>query len=148
MFRTYHSLAAIISVYSFVAFGFWFVHFFLMRKYGTDGRTEEVNKLASTKKLIAFEIFSYVALAGYIALAFPWIDLFWRQWFTHFTDGILFTYFGRMTVRQGNIYLLVLAVNAVVPYASVTLADMARQLRRGRVKFVHRGHFCAWMPEE
>ena len=144
LFNTFVTLA---STYSVLAVILLITYFYMKRAYGIAGSTEKINRLAGTKKVVMFEIYSYASLAVWFALVLPWADLFTFQKFSHFQDGGLQTYFGWMTSHDASIYFVVMFMNILGAKAAMTLAELAGLLRKGRVRMVPHGFFLVWMPE-
>ena len=143
----FYTLTALTSTYSLLAIVLLITHFYLKHAYGIAGSTEKINTLAGTKKVVAFEIYSYLSLIAWFALVLPWADLFTVQYFSHFKDGGLETYFGWMTSHEASIYFVVMFMNILGAKAAMTLAELAGLLRKGRVRMVPHGFFFVWMPE-
>lgn len=144
----YYALATFASLYSALAIILVITYFTMKRVRGIAGSTEIINqKFAGTKKIVAFEIYSYLMLAVWFALALPWVDLFTVQWFSHFQNDGLQTYFGWMTSHDAGVYFVIMFMNFLGAKAAMTLAELAGLLRNGRVRMVPHGMFFVWMPE-
>ena len=144
----YTTLTALISAYSLLAVALLVTYFCMKRVYGITGSTEVINrKFAGTRKIVAFEIYSYISLTVWFALVLPWADLFTFQWFSHVEMHGLWTYFGWMTSHEASIYFVVMFFNILGAKAAMTLAELAGLLRKGRVRMAPHGFFFVWMPE-
>ena len=143
----YYAFVALASLYSMLAVVLLITYFYMKRVYGINGSTEKVNTLAGTKKVVTFEIYSYLSLAVWFALVLPWADLFTFQWFSHFENGGLRSYFGWMTSHNASVYFVVMLMNILGAKAAMTLSELAGLLRKGRVRMVPHGFFFVWMPE-
>lgn len=143
----YYTLATLTSFYSVIAVALLVVNFYMKRTYGIDGTTERINRLAGTKKIRAFQIFSYVSMVAWIALALPWIDLTTFGWFSHFENRGLRTYFGWMEHNEASTYFFVMFFNILGAKAALVLAELSGLLRKGRVVMVPRGIIHIWMHE-
>ncbi len=141
-------LIALISGYSLLVAALLIIHWYLRNAHGIVGSTEVINKLAGTRKIVAFEVYSYFSLAVWVVLVLPWVDLLTFQWFSHFKDDGIKTYFGWMTSREGSIYFLAVLLNILGAKGAMTLAELAGLLRKGRVCMVPRGIFWVFMPEQ
>ena len=143
----YQTFATLASLYTVLAVVVLVAHLYLKHVYGVRGSAEVVNKLAGTKKIVVFEIYSYLSLAVWFALVLPWVDLFTFQKFSHFAEGGLQTYFGFMTSKQADMFFVVMFMNILGAKAAMTLAELAGLLRRGRVQCIPHGWFLVWKPE-
>ncbi|HEU0050785.1 MAG TPA: hypothetical protein VFQ60_01885 [Patescibacteria group bacterium] len=144
----YYALAALATVYSTLAIILLITYYLLKHVYGIMGSTEIINrKFARTRKITAFEVYSYFSLAVWFVLALPWIDLFTVQWSSRFENDGLRSYFGWMTSGEATLYFAVVFFNILGAKASLTLAELAGLLRKGRVQMIPRGLFHVWMPE-
>ena len=144
----YYMFATLATLYSALAVVLLITYFYMKRVHGIAGSTETINqKFAGTKKVVAFEIYSYLSLAVWFALVLPWADLFTFQWFSHFENDGLQTYFGWMTSHDASVYFVVMFMNILGAKAAMTLAELAGMLRKGRVRMVPQGFFFVWMLE-
>ena len=144
----YYAFTSVISIYSVLAVTLLVTYFYMKHACGIAGATEKVNMLAGSKKIVMFEIYSYISLIVWFALALPWVDLFMFQWFSHLENDGLRTYFGWMTDREASIYFVVMFLNILGAKAAMTLAELAAMLRKGRVRMVPHGIFFVWMRAE
>lgn len=144
----YYAFASLATLYSALAVILLITYFLMKRVYGILGSTERINTLARTKKVVAFEFYSYLSLVIWFALALPWVDLFTFQWFSHFENDGLRTYFGWMSDHEVSIYFVVMFLNILGAKAAMTLAELAAMLRKGRVRMVPHGIFFVWMRAE
>lgn len=142
----YYAFATLATLYSTLAVILLLAYFSMKHMYGIAGATERINTLAGTQKVVAFEIYSYLSLAVWFALALPWVDLFTFQWFTHFENHGLRSYFGWMTDHEVSVYFMVTSMNILGVKAAITLAELAGLLCKGPVLMIPRGPFLVWMP--
>lgn len=143
----YYTLATLVSVYSVLAVLLLVVRFHMKRTYGVAGFAEKINSLAGTKTIAAFEMYSYLVLVAWLALALPLADLFAFQWFSHFENRGLRTCFGWMTSHEASNYIATVLLNILGAKAALVLVEISGLLRKGRVRMVPRGIFQVWMPE-
>lgn len=144
----YYAFASLASLYSMLAAILLVTYFYMKHVYGIQGSTKIINQFAGTKKIVVFELYSYLSLVVWFAFALPWVDLFTFQWFSHFENEGLRTYFGWMTDHEASIYFVVMFFNILGAKAAMTLAELAGLLRKGRVRMVPHGIFFVWMRAE
>lgn len=144
----FYTLAVLSSAYSVFAICFLITHLYMKRTYGLPAYNEKINKLAKTKTIVVFEIYSYLSCAIWLALVLPWVDLFTFHFVSNFKDDRVITYFGSMTYHQADIAFIVAFFNILGVKAAMNLAEVADILRRGRVRMIQipRG-MMLWKPE-
>ncbi|MBP9711789.1 MAG: hypothetical protein KBD55_02025 [Candidatus Pacebacteria bacterium] len=114
---------------------------------GLSGLAVAVNKLVGSKNLIMLELYGYATLFSWIALAIPWIDLFTISKWAHFENHNLRTYFGLISNNDANFYLFAVFFGVLGSKAALAFIDLAKLLRKGRVKCTPHGPFVSWSPE-
>ncbi len=144
----YNILATIASINSFLAVILLLTFYYLKLRYGIQGMTERVNRLAGTRAIALVQIYAYLSVVVWIALALPWIDLITIQKLSQFKDGGMDSYLGWMTSRQASIYFVLMFFNILGAKAALPVAELASLLRRGRVRMMKWGIFFVWKPEE
>ena len=88
-----------------------------------------------------------VSFGVWFVLVLPWADLFTIQYFSHFKDGGLESYFGWMTSREASMYFVLMFVNMLGAKAAMTLAELSGLLRQGRVRLIPHGWMLVWTRE-
>lgn len=143
----FNFITAFVSTYSLLAIALVVAFLVLKFMYGVRGVNQIINFLAGSRNTLAIEIFSYSSLAAWFALVLPWMDLLTVQWFTRFQDDGMVSYFGQMKGRDVDIYFVVMFFNILGAKAAMTLAELARMLRKGRVLLIPRGPLWVFMSE-
>lgn len=144
----FYTLAVLSSIYSVFAIVF-LIHLLVYKKrFGVEALASKANEFARTKTIVAFEAYSYISLAVWLALVLPWVDLFTVQLTTSFKDGGVVTYFGWMSSKEAGTYFVVVFLNILGVKGGLNLIDIAGMLRRGRVRLLQIPHgMLLWRPE-
>ncbi len=134
------------SLYSVVTAALLIFYVYLKRTHGIERSTAIINRLAGSREIIAFEIFSYASGGAWFLLAFPVIDLFTLQWFTTLVDDGFQTYFGWMSFDTFGVLFALAFFNILGARGAMKFTSLSAMLRKGRVMMVPVGLFWVWMP--
>jgi hypothetical protein len=134
-----YTLIGFVSTYSVLAVAILVALLYTKHVYGVRGLNNKVNQKFAGKKFVAvFEIYSYVVLVAWVAIALPWLDLFTFGYSTKFSEHGIITYFGQFEGRQADI----------AAKAALNLVDLAHILKQGRVVILQPTKmFMIWKPE-
>lgn len=142
-------LVTFASIYSLLAVVILITSVYLKKVYGLTGLNQRVNKLAKTKSVAIFEVYSWISIAIWLALALPWIDLFTANLFSSFKDDGINTYFGWMSSKQAEVYFALMFMNILGVKAALKFTEISPMLRRGHVHLVrHVWGALVWIPIE
>lgn len=145
----FNTLVTFASIYSLLAVLILFVSVYLKKVYGLTGFNQQVNRLAKTKTIVVFEVYSWVSMVIWFALALPWVDLFTANLSSSFKDDGINTYFGWMSSKQAGIYFVLMFMNILGVKAALKFTEITAMLRRGRVHLVRPAWGAlVWMPLE
>jgi|SRR3989344_1032212 len=144
-----YTLIGFVSIYSVLAVAILVALLYTKHVYGVRGLNNKVNEKFAGKKFVAvFEVYSYVVLAAWVAIALPWLDLFTFGYSTKFSEHGIITYFGQFEGRQADMYFLGMFLNILAVKAAMNLVDLAHILKRGRVIILQPTKmFMLWKPE-
>ena len=130
--------------------GFWGIK----HAYGLEVLVRIINNyFAGRRFMLWVEIFSYICMVAWVALALPWIDLFTTLWwFSRIEDleggGLgLKTWFGFMNEHEATTYFCFMFFNILGVKAALQISEMAKLLQRGRIRIIRHGLILAWMSE-
>ena len=102
---------------------------------------------ASRPTALLMQIVSALAVMAWLAIMFPWIDLFTFQVFVDFThDGGLVSYFGEVSSEDASLWFVVGCLNILTAKAAPTLIELFGLLRHGPVVRIPLGVFHMWAP--
>lgn len=141
------TLIVVATAYSIFATIVVVISMVLRKLYGNDKMAAILNKhYALKRKTLVYQIVSYAAIAVWLAIALPWIDLRTFQWLAHFEDGDMKTYFGWMSSLAASKYFIFVLFNILGVKAALVLSSLAGMLRKSPVYMEVHGLLFVWKP--
>ena len=145
----FNTLMILSSIYSVLAIVILISNIYIKKVYGLSDFNRRVNGLAKSKQIVVFEVYSWCSMFVWFTLALPWIDIFTFNYSSSFKDGGLYTYFGWMSSEQAGMYFILLFINILGVKAALSITQITRMLRRGRVYLVRSAWGAVtWIPIE